>query len=167
MFNIKTKKMLLTRRVVFITFIFLFSGCGLVKVAEAPADRAGFAVNALKKTEDTVDEARRSQLIQLTVDFGIDESGISQYAPTEKFELQYTDDLNAFSVLELAGLDVDVKEYDFGNFISSIEGVDSGTDDRYWVYYVNGELGKSAADKYLLNQGDKVEWKFEKSIYEN
>ncbi len=51
--------------------------------------------------------------------------------------------------------------YDFGVFIESIAGIKNGDDGKYWQYYVNDTLGEVAADKKVLEGGDKVEWRFE------
>ncbi|MCK5466737.1 DUF4430 domain-containing protein [Candidatus Parcubacteria bacterium] len=51
--------------------------------------------------------------------------------------------------------------YDFGVFVESIAGIKNGDDGKYWQYYVNDTLGEVAADKKVLEGGDKVEWRFE------
>ena len=32
---------------------------------------------------------------------------------------------------------------------------------KYWQYYINNTLGDVAADKKVLEEGDKLEWRFE------
>lgn len=49
-----------------------------------------------------------------------------------------------------------------GVLVDSINGVKSGTDGKYWQYYVNDKLGEVAADKKEVKAGDNVEWRFEK-----
>lgn len=56
----------------------------------------------------------------------------------------------------------DDKKYSFGVYIESIDGIKDGSGGKYWQYYVNGALGDVAADKKILKEGDKVEWRFEK-----
>lgn len=51
-------------------------------------------------------------------------------------------------------------QYDFGVFVTSINGKAS-TNEYYWALYVNGEYAQEASDKIILNAGDQVEWKFE------
>jgi hypothetical protein len=47
-------------------------------------------------------------------------------------------------------------------FVDAINGVANNPDDmNYWMYYVNGEHAAVGADKYLLHNGDHVEWKYE------
>lgn len=56
----------------------------------------------------------------------------------------------------------DDKKYSFGVFVESIDGIKDGSNGKNWQYYINGTLGDLAADKKILNEGDKVEWRFEK-----
>ena len=52
---------------------------------------------------------------------------------------------------------------EMGVLVESIDGVHNGTDNKYWQYWVNGELPMVAADKKEIKEGDKVEWKFASS----
>ena len=36
-----------------------------------------------------------------------------------------------------------------------------GTDNKWWLYYVNGVLGEMGCDKYIVENDDYIEWKFE------
>jgi len=49
---------------------------------------------------------------------------------------------------------------DMGVFVESIDKVKNGTNNKYWQYWVNGELPMIAADKKEVGKGDRVEWKF-------
>lgn len=62
------------------------------------------------------------------------------------------------------GWEIETKQYDFGVFIESINGK-KNTEDRAWIYYVNGTAGSVASDKQELSDGDIVEWSFIKPIY--
>ena len=59
---------------------------------------------------------------------------------------------------------VTTKQYDFGIFVTGIGDVIT-TNDFGWIYYVNNVSGSVAADKYELQNGDQIQWKFEKSIF--
>jgi len=67
------------------------------------------------------------------------------------------------TALELLKADqsVELTEYDFGSFITTINGL-RANEAYYWAFYVNGEYAQQAADKIVLNQGDKVEFRYEK-----
>ena len=75
-----------------------------------------------------------------------------------------------FSLLEeLAGrenFEIEYKIYeDMGVFIESIAGLKGGEDNKWWQYWVNGELPMVAADKKEVKGGDKIEWKFAPSPF--
>ncbi|OGG87268.1 hypothetical protein A3B87_00145 [Candidatus Kuenenbacteria bacterium RIFCSPHIGHO2_02_FULL_39_13] len=57
------------------------------------------------------------------------------------------------------------KEYDFGILIEAIGDKTNGQDNKYWLYYINGEMPMVAVNNYKLNPGDKVEFKFEESKF--
>ena len=47
-----------------------------------------------------------------------------------------------------------------GVLVENIDGVKNGTENKYWQYWVNGELPMVAADKKEVENGNKIEWKF-------
>ncbi|NCO12428.1 DUF4430 domain-containing protein [Candidatus Pacearchaeota archaeon] len=69
------------------------------------------------------------------------------------------DGQNAFELLKDVAK-IDYKEYDFGVFVESINGV-KGDDKHFWAFYLNGEQAKTGADQTILQKGDKVEWRYE------
>lgn len=70
-----------------------------------------------------------------------------------------TEGETAFDLL-LAEHEVAYKEYDFGVFIESIDGL-AGDDTHYWALYFNGEYAKVGADQLELMVGDEVEFRYE------
>jgi hypothetical protein len=84
-------------------------------------------------------------------------------------EISYEEELNpgsSLSVFDLLkkGLDTnqvtyETKSYDFGIFVKSINGLESGAK-QSWIYFVNGQGGQVAADQYKLKPGDIVQWKY-------
>ncbi len=50
-------------------------------------------------------------------------------------------------------------------FIDSISTYENGQENKYWIYYVNGESGTVGADKQIIKTGDIIEWKFEEYQY--
>lgn len=85
-------------------------------------------------------------------------------APTSAAEnLTFIASENGQTALELlkAGQSVELTEYDFGSFITAINDL-KANETYYWAFYVNGEYAQQAADKTVLNQGDKVEFRYEK-----
>ncbi len=53
------------------------------------------------------------------------------------------------------------KDSSYGPYVDSINGVQGGTDGKYWAFYVNGTMAQVGADAYTTKTGDKIEWKFE------
>lgn len=70
---------------------------------------------------------------------------------------------NAFQALSEAAkkqnLELKTKQYDFGVFVEQI-GTLANTQEKSWIYFVNGKSGTVAADKQSLKAGDTVEWKY-------
>lgn len=66
-----------------------------------------------------------------------------------------------FKKMNETGTPVLTKNYDFGMMVESINGI-AASDSHFWSYSVNGQPGTVAADKYLLKEGDAVEWKYTK-----
>jgi len=93
--------------------------------------------------------------VQISVDFG------DGQVITESFE--DFDGKTAFDLLkkltESKDLKLETKIYDFGVFVQAIDGKESGSD-KAWIYFVNGMSAQLAADRYQLQAGDNVEWKY-------
>lgn len=50
---------------------------------------------------------------------------------------------------------VEYMEYDFGYFVTSIDGL-AQNDTHSWLYYVNNESATKAVNNYVLNESDSV-----------
>lgn len=46
-------------------------------------------------------------------------------------------------------------------FIDSISNIENGQDNKFWIYYINGESGSAGVDKQNVENNDLIEWKFE------
>ncbi|RME27598.1 MAG: DUF4430 domain-containing protein [Candidatus Zixiibacteriota bacterium] len=68
------------------------------------------------------------------------------------------------SVLEatLATHDVDFLSTASGAFVKAIDSI-PGTDGYYWLYSVNGRMGKVAADRFGCGPGDTIRWHFRRA----
>jgi len=80
-------------------------------------------------------------------------------------QMVISEDSTVFSLLgemsQKENFKVESKEYkDMGILVESIDGVKNGTDNKYWQYWVNGDLPMVAADKKEVKKGDNIEWKF-------
>lgn len=56
---------------------------------------------------------------------------------------------------------ITVKEFSFGKLVESINGVKNGTDNKYWILYINGTQSKVGASEYIIQKNDIIEWRFE------
>jgi len=52
-----------------------------------------------------------------------------------------------------------------GTLVTSMAGHVNGDDNKYWQYFVNGEMPMVAADQYMLSDKDTLEWKFISSSF--
>ena len=66
---------------------------------------------------------------------------------------------SAYTILLLANLTVEVRTFQTGLFIEAIDGVEQ-TIDNYWKYYVDGNAGSIASDKFDLreNNAQEISW---------
>lgn len=79
---------------------------------------------------------------------------------TDETVLQVLQSLNSKD----ANMRLTTKEYKgLGTLIDSINGMNNGTDNKYWQYKVNGSAPQIGADQFKLKADDKIEWYFAKS----
>ncbi|OGG03924.1 hypothetical protein A2W14_05645 [Candidatus Gottesmanbacteria bacterium RBG_16_37_8] len=109
------------------------------------------------KTDQRQSQNNQNQAIQMeentvTVDFG-DGRKIEKNvkAETPFRALQMVSDSEGFAVL--------TKEYKYGLIVEEINNVKNNSG-KYWLYSVNNQPGKIAADRYQLNAGDVVKWEY-------
>lgn len=68
----------------------------------------------------------------------------------------------AFELLREAA-EVQYKQYDFGVFVESINGV-RPDEKRFWKLYLNGAEAQVGADKLQTREGDVIEWRLEEMM---
>ena len=73
---------------------------------------------------------------------------------------QGQDGKTAFDLLKESN-EVATLESDTGVFVTKIDEV-GGDPDTYWLYYVDGEPATMAADAYETQNGQTIEWRYEK-----
>jgi hypothetical protein len=54
------------------------------------------------------------------------------------------------------------KSSSYGDYVNAIGERTSGSDGKYWTFYVDGKLASVGAGAYTAKGGEKIEWKFEK-----
>lgn len=67
---------------------------------------------------------------------------------------------NALEILKTKA-EVKTQESSLGAFVDSINGT-ANSSDRFWIFFVNGEIGTVGADQYQCKANDKIEWRYEK-----
>jgi len=71
--------------------------------------------------------------------------------------------LTAYDLLkktaEVNNFEIKVKQYDFGVFVEEIDGR-KNTNEKAWIYFLNSVSATAAADTYIVQHGDLIEWKY-------
>jgi len=86
-------------------------------------------------------------------------------------DLAVGQDDTVLSILERAAdrnqsLSVEWQDYgDLGTLVTSMNGYQNGTNDKYWQYWVNNRYADIAADRYQLSGGENIMWKFTSSRF--
>ena len=105
--------------------------------------------------KSTIPTAEPTQaLIIVSIDFGDGQKLSGQVSAKNAYE--------ALTILAKAkNVPVEIKQYKYGLMVTKI-GQKEGSSSFYWIYSVNGKPAQIAADRYLVNPGDKVEWVYKK-----
>jgi hypothetical protein len=67
--------------------------------------------------------------------------------------LQLVSDENSFAL--------ETQESSFGVYVEGLAGKTGGDNNKYWMYYVNGESATVGVADYIIEEGDSIEFKFE------
>lgn len=68
----------------------------------------------------------------------------------------------ALEQLKYEADNVITKQSDYGELVISIEGYDSGTDSKYWSFYIDNKMAEVGAGSYIQKGGERIEWKFQR-----
>ena len=71
------------------------------------------------------------------------------------------DGKNALELLKTSAKTETKTDPSLGEYVTSINGVVSGTDSKYWIMYVNGQASSVGASSYATKSTDTIEWKLE------
>lgn len=82
-----------------------------------------------------------------------------------RFEKKAEEGESAFDILEKSGVEFEYIEEEMGVLIESIDGKQNGEEEKYWMYYINGEMPMKACNKKTIVPGDKIEFKFQESQF--
>lgn len=81
----------------------------------------------------------------------------------DDFKMVCKGKVTPLSILKKAGLKVYTKSSAYGQYIYKINDKEEKTEGLHgagWVYYVNGEWGTVACDKYECKKGDVIYWEY-------
>lgn len=81
-------------------------------------------------------------------------------ADAERVSYAGEEGVDALSLLKKSHL-VTVKQYSFGSLVAGIDGIES-TQEKGWIFYVNGAAADQLPQEYITKQGDQLEWRYEK-----
>lgn len=59
---------------------------------------------------------------------------------------------------------IEIQESSIGVFVTSINDTPN-QDNKYWMFYVDGNLASTSADQYKTKDGEKIEWRYETLQY--
>jgi hypothetical protein len=57
--------------------------------------------------------------------------------------------------------DIETETFDFGEFVTSINGVAANPETEFWSYTINGEEAQIGSGEYLAQDGDVFLWRVE------
>lgn len=86
-------------------------------------------------------------------------------------EMKIEADMTILDVLQMINqenpsLNLQTKTYEgLGVLVEGMGEKVNGQDNKYWQYYVNGQMPMVGADEYILENNDKVEWVFAESEF--
>lgn len=147
MAKISNKKILI---VIFVAVISVILGCGAI------AYKTYWSKPSLDKSS-TFENDFQDKVLYI-INYG--EENINGY------QIDASENSTVFSLLEKLArrenFKIETVFYpEMGIFVKSIGEAEGGTDNKWWQYWVNGNLGEVAADKKEMKAGDTIEWKFE------
>jgi len=85
---------------------------------------------------------------------------VPQVAAAQTLDYDCSEGQTALGVLKEKA-EVKTQDSDYGVYVDEINGT-ANDDGGFWIYYINGEMGEVGADQYSCQDGDKIEWRFEK-----
>jgi uncharacterized protein HemX len=127
------------------------SQLSLVIIALVVALAAATALVWNRQLNNHLEPAKQSQTSQ---------PALTQTTKTTSLSYDGVEGKNALELLK-AKANVVTKQSSYGEYVDSINGLQGGTDNKYWAFYVNGQLSDVGADAYQTKNGDKIVWKFE------
>lgn len=86
-------------------------------------------------------------------------SAVVEEKTTDHITYQGEDGKTALELLK-AREDVQTETSEFGELVTTINGQDGGGE-KYWIFYVGGEMSSVGAGDYTTKTGETIEWKLQ------
>lgn len=102
------------------------------------------------------DQSADANAPQMTVTVEVDATS-QEGGQKESVQVDVAEGASVMDALAASGFDYVMEEGDYGAYITSLVGVEAGSNSG-WVFSVNGEPGLEAADAIELSEGDVVTW---------
>lgn len=126
----------------FLTLCLLFSGCSS-------------SFTAIPQTHaETQQTAENKQLLDVKL-----------VIESVSYEASLYDDDTALTLLttvaERENIPLEIKGEGTQAFIQAIGEKQGGVNNKYWLYYINGEFANVGVGQYILHNGDTIEFRYE------
>lgn len=113
------------------------------------------SVRSLPKEENTtVSQIPQTKTELVTIDFGNGKKITGEVSTQSAYQA-------LLQVAKANNLEISTKRYKFGVMVEKV-GETGMSPSYFWSYSVNGKPGQIAADRFVINPGDKVEWVYTK-----
>lgn len=109
--------------------------------------------------EETQDPSEQEALIKVSLIIG--DASYEASVPIASSALDVMQKVSEEQDFSFSGQDSD-----FGFFVDEIDGVASSTStNEYWTFYVNDEMAQVGVSQFEVQNGDVIEWKYEKAEF--
>lgn len=115
-------------------------------------------------------DRQAEQLIQESQNIDITFTFASDQQETIKYNLVPNSQENLLAITQATAKQANwaFESEDYGSLgvlVTKIKEQKNGQDNKYWQYYVNGQMPQVGADKYMPQVGEKIEWIFAESTF--
>ena len=146
----------ITLSALFIISLLLLGGCGSqTNLDQKPAEQ-----DVAQNLRTSPSEVSKKEAT-LSINFGQDQ--------IKSFTLGFLPEETVYNLLEkLANqneINLETKQYDLGTLIEAIDGIKNGQDNKYWLYYINGQMAPVGVTEQKISPDDKIEFRFEESSF--
>lgn len=87
------------------------------------------------------------------------------YVNNEKYDFKIPPNSTVYDAMKIlsqqANFNFNGKNYgSLGFLVEEINGIKNGQQNKYWIYYVNGESAKVGISNYIIKPNDIITWKY-------